>query len=96
MLLDDQQLTDLAARLVELPGVVPFPSAAAGLGRAICPNSDVDLGLYYRHSIDVATLGHLARAVGGPTVEVTKHGEWGPSPAARTRCSAAPPWSARS
>jgi len=42
------------------------------------PESDVDLGLYYRPPLDVATLGLLAREVSGPAAVVTEPGEWGP------------------
>ncbi|MFC4944500.1 nucleotidyltransferase family protein [Pseudonocardia sp. GCM10023141] len=42
------------------------------------PESDVDLGVYYRHDPDVAALGALARELGGPDAEVTEPGGWGP------------------
>jgi hypothetical protein len=42
------------------------------------PESDVDLGIYYRDDLDIAALGALAREVAGPHAQVTKLGEWGP------------------
>jgi hypothetical protein len=42
------------------------------------PESDVDLGIYYRDDLDIAALGALAREVAGPDAQVTKRGEWGP------------------
>lgn len=42
------------------------------------PESDVDLGLYYRPALDIAALGDLAREVAGPEARVTAPGEWGP------------------
>jgi len=42
------------------------------------PESDVDLGLYYRPPLDTAALGRLARAFSGPDATVTEPGDWGP------------------
>lgn len=42
------------------------------------PDSDVDLGLYYRPPLDVDALGALAREVAGPAATVTQPGAWGP------------------
>lgn len=42
------------------------------------PDSDVDLGVYYRPPLDVAGLATLARRVAGPEARVTGPGEWGP------------------
>jgi len=42
------------------------------------PESDYDLGLYYRRPLDVHALGHLARDVAEPEASVTLPGEWGP------------------
>lgn len=38
----------------------------------------MDLGLYYRGTLDVAALGRLAREVAGPNAAVTAPGQWGP------------------
>jgi Nucleotidyltransferase domain len=42
------------------------------------PESDVDLGLYYRPPLDVDALGRLAVDVAGPDARVTELGAWGP------------------
>lgn len=71
--MESEQLTAVAARLAEVPGVVAVSlggSRARGTHR---PDSDVDLGIYYRGDLDVAALRALA---GG--AEVTEPGGWGP------------------
>ncbi|MEV4359263.1 nucleotidyltransferase domain-containing protein [Nonomuraea sp. NPDC049625] len=68
----------IAARLVEVRGVVAVVlggSRARGTHR---PDSDIDLGLYYRGPLDVAALRALAREVTGESTEVTEPGGWGP------------------
>jgi hypothetical protein len=70
--------TDIAARLVRVPGVVAVAlggSRARGTHR---PDSDVDLGLYYRGDLDLDALRALAHAVTGARTEVTAPGGWGP------------------
>jgi predicted nucleotidyltransferase len=42
------------------------------------PDSDTDLGVYYRPPLDVAALRSLARAVAGEGAQVSEPGEWGP------------------
>lgn len=42
------------------------------------PDSDIDLGLYYRQPLDVGALAALARDVAGPAARVTAPGDWGP------------------
>ncbi|WP_256104534.1 nucleotidyltransferase domain-containing protein [Streptomyces sp. ODS05-4] len=64
----------MAARLVTVPGVVGVVlggSRARGEGR---PDSDWDLGVYYREPLDLAAL----RALAGPDTEVAGPGGWGP------------------
>ena len=56
-------------------GVLLGGSRARGTHR---PDSDVDLGVYYRPPLSVEGLGALARAVAGPDATVTPPGEWGP------------------
>jgi predicted nucleotidyltransferase len=68
----------IAGRLVEVPGVVAVAlggSRARGTHR---PDSDIDLGLYYRGRLDVAGLRALAREVTGEDTDVTEPGGWGP------------------
>lgn len=78
MVLDDQALADLAGRLVHVEGIVGVMlGGSRGRGEGH-PDSDTDLGLYYRGAIDITALGALAREIAGPEAEVTAHGGWGP------------------
>jgi len=78
MPLADDALLSLAARLTAVPGIVGVTlGGSRGRGEGAV-DSDTDLGLYYRHAIDVDALGALAREVAGPKAEVTGHGGWGP------------------
>lgn len=68
----------MAGRLTELPGiraVVLGGSRARGTHR---PDSDWDLGLYYRGTPDTAALAALAGSFQGSPVEVAGPGGWGP------------------
>ncbi|WTI78618.1 nucleotidyltransferase domain-containing protein [Streptomyces sp. NBC_00727] len=68
----------MAARLTEVPGVRAVllgGSRARGTHR---PDSDWDLGVYYRGTPDTAALSALAAAFQGSPVEVTAPGGWGP------------------
>jgi Nucleotidyltransferase domain len=49
--LDDEQLTDPARRLVEVPGIVAVLLGGSRARGDHLPESDVDLGLYYLQSI---------------------------------------------
>ncbi|MEU7894519.1 nucleotidyltransferase domain-containing protein [Nonomuraea sp. NPDC049152] len=76
--MDDMRLRELAGRLAGVSGVVGVVlggSRARGTHR---PDSDIDLGLYYRGSLDVEALRALAFEVSGERVEVTAPGGWGP------------------
>jgi predicted nucleotidyltransferase len=67
-------IEDMAGRLAEVPGVVGVllgGSRARGEHR---PESDWDLGVYYRGDLDLAAL----RALAGPDAEVAGPGGWGP------------------
>jgi hypothetical protein len=77
-------LLPLAERLAGVPGVVAVVlggSRARGTHR---PDSDYDLGLYYRGELDVEALRALAADAGEPAAlvdgpaAVTAPGEWGP------------------
>jgi hypothetical protein len=75
---EEQEVRALARRLVEVPGVVGVVlggSRARGTHR---PDSDVDLGLYYRGPLAVPHLRALAQEVTGTPTEVTEPGGWGP------------------
>ncbi|MEU8377783.1 nucleotidyltransferase domain-containing protein [Streptosporangium sp. NPDC048865] len=76
--MDDTALETLARRLVEVPGVVAVAlggSRARGTHR---PDSDIDLGLYYRGDLDVTALRALALHETGERTELTAPGGWGP------------------
>lgn len=67
----------LAGRLVEVPGAVAVVlggSRATGQHR---PDSDVDLGLYYRGGLDVAALRRLAGELADDVLGVAEPGGWG-------------------
>src|SRR5664280_2008430 len=93
MVLSDDQLRNLAARMCDVPGVVGVVlGGSRGRGKHL-PDSDTDLGLYYRPPLDVAALRSLARAVAGEGAQVTEPGEWGHGWTAVPGCaSPAPPW----
>ncbi len=78
MALSDARLAELAGRIIEVPGVVGVLLGGSRARRVHTPDSDTDLGLYYRPPLDVAALAGLAREVGGPAARVTEPGEWGP------------------
>lgn len=77
-MLDEERLRTLATRLVRVPGVLGVTLGGSRARGAHAPDSDVDLGLYYRPPLDVQRLGALAREVAGPDAAVTTPGEWGP------------------
>jgi hypothetical protein len=76
--LDDEKLRDLARRMTAVPGVVGVMLGGSRARDDHTPDSDVDLGVYYRVPLDVEGLGDLARQVAGPSAEVTEPGAWGP------------------
>ncbi|MFI5841391.1 nucleotidyltransferase domain-containing protein [Catenuloplanes sp. NPDC051500] len=76
--MDDVRLREIAELLTGVGGVeavVLGGSRARGTHR---PDSDYDLGLYYRDDLDVAHLRRLAAEVSGRETEVTARGGWGP------------------
>ncbi|WP_290861674.1 nucleotidyltransferase domain-containing protein [Hamadaea sp.] len=73
-----EDLSPIADRLAEIPGVVAVAlggSRARGTHR---PDSDIDLGLYYRGSLAVDQLRAVASDLTGTPTEVTEPGGWGP------------------
>jgi hypothetical protein len=74
----DQRLDEMAARLAEVPGMVGVVLGGSRARNAHTPESDIDLGLYYRPPLDIAALSGLAREMAGPDARVTEPGEWGP------------------
>lgn len=52
--LTDERLRDVACRLVEVPGVAAVMLGGSRARSAELPDSDVDLGLYYRPPLNGA------------------------------------------
>jgi Nucleotidyltransferase domain len=75
--LDDQTLQDLANELVRVAGVVGVVLGGSRARGEHTPQSDVDLGLYYRQPLDLPHLRSLAQQVAGPTAQLTDRGGWG-------------------
>ncbi|WP_354643646.1 DUF4037 domain-containing protein [Kitasatospora camelliae] len=72
------RIPDIARRLAGVDGVVGVclgGSRARGTHR---PDSDHDLGLYYRRPLDTGELRRLAADLTGRPTEVTEPGGWGP------------------
>ncbi len=82
-MLSDAELQEMAGSLVEVPGVTAVTLGGSRARGTAFPDSDVDLGLYYRPPLDLVRLRQLAGAVGvartgfGPP-ELTQPGAWGP------------------
>ena len=83
-MISDADLRSLADRLVEVPGVVAVMLGGSRARGDEHPDSDVDLGLYYRPPLDTEALRRLAqavastRSVGGHVPDLTEPGGWGP------------------
>jgi predicted nucleotidyltransferase len=77
-MLTQEQLAPLADRLVQVPGIVGVMLGGSRARDDFAPDSDYDLGLYYRPPLDVDALGQLAIDVAGPDARVTSSGDWGP------------------
>lgn len=75
---DDEELRKLAQRLCEVGGMVAVLLGGSRARGEHMPESDFDLGLYYRPPLDIDALQDLARDVAGPGASVTRPGEWGP------------------
>ncbi|MGW0710903.1 nucleotidyltransferase domain-containing protein [Streptomyces sp. NPDC002643] len=68
----------MANRLTEIDGVVGVCLGGSRARGTHSPDSDYDLGLYYRPPLDTAALRLLAAELTGGPVEVTEPGGWGP------------------
>lgn len=68
----------LARPLLAVGGVVGVMLGGSRARGVHHPDSDVDLGVYYRPPLDVDGLAALAREVAGPDATVTRPGDWGP------------------
>ena len=71
-------LAAIAGRLVGVGGVVGVLLGGSRARGTHHPDSDVDLGVYYRPPLDVDGLAALARELAGPDATVTRPGDWGP------------------
>jgi predicted nucleotidyltransferase len=76
--LSDTELRAVAERVTGVPGVVGVVLGGSRARGEHRPDSDVDLGLYYRHPLDVRALRVVAVDIAGPAAEVTEPGAWGP------------------
>ncbi len=71
-------LETMATRLLSVDGVVGVMLGGSRARGTHHPDSDVDLGLYYRGGLDVAALGRLAEELSGDGASVSDLGGWGP------------------
>nr|WP_152883960.1 nucleotidyltransferase domain-containing protein [Streptomyces adustus] len=71
-------MVEIAERLAEVGGVVGVCLGGSRARGTHSPDSDYDLGLYYRPPLDTAALRLLAAELTGGPVEVTEPGGWGP------------------
>ncbi|WBB66400.1 nucleotidyltransferase domain-containing protein [Micromonospora sp. WMMD812] len=69
---------ELAARLRAVDGVVAVALGGSRARGAHRPDSDWDLGLYYRGELDVPGLHAVAASVADTEAELTALGGWGP------------------
>ncbi|MFE2854389.1 nucleotidyltransferase domain-containing protein [Streptomyces lavendulae] len=72
------RLVEIADRLAGVRGVVGVCLGGSRARGVHGPDSDYDLGLYYRPPLDTAALRLLAAELTGGPVEVTEPGGWGP------------------
>ncbi|GHH00457.1 nucleotidyltransferase domain-containing protein [Streptomyces rubradiris] len=73
-----ERLTEIADRLAGVDGIVGVCLGGSRASGTHGPDSDFDLGLYYRPPLDTAALRLLAAELTGGPVEVTEPGGWGP------------------
>lgn len=74
----DTVVAELAERLTGVRGVVGVVLGGSRARGDHWPDSDYDVGIYYRGELDVDRLGVLAKHYGGPDAKITRPGEWGP------------------
>lgn len=73
-----ERVLALAERLVGVGGVVAVTLGGSRARGEHRPDSDVDLGLYYRPPLDVAALRALAAGTADEVTGVFEPGDWGP------------------
>ena len=78
MTLSDARLAEIADAVARVPGVVGVALGGSRARGTHTPESDTDLGVYYRAPLDVDRLGAVARAFAGESARLTQPGEWGP------------------
>ncbi|MBL7254882.1 nucleotidyltransferase domain-containing protein [Paractinoplanes lichenicola] len=76
--LSDARLAAIAAEVARVPGIVGVVLGGSRARGTHTPESDTDLGLYYRQPLDLEHLGRVARALAGESAQVTGPGGWGP------------------
>lgn len=74
----EDELQIVADELASVVGVVAVSLGGSRARSEHRPDSDFDLGIYYRRPLDVSGLAALARRVAGPEAQVGKPGDWGP------------------
>ncbi|MDT0442187.1 nucleotidyltransferase domain-containing protein [Streptomyces johnsoniae] len=72
------RLVEIANRLADIGGIVGVCLGGSRARGTHGPDSDYDLGLYYRPPLDTGALRLLAAELTGGPVEVTEPGGWGP------------------
>ena len=74
----DDELQNVADELGSIVGVVAVSLGGSRARGEHRPDSDFDLGIYYRRALDVSGLAALARRLAGPEAQVGRPGDWGP------------------
>ncbi|WP_309484183.1 nucleotidyltransferase domain-containing protein [Streptomyces himalayensis] len=72
------RLVEITDRLTDVSGVVGVCLGGSRARGAHRPDSDYDLGLYYRPPLDTDALRVIAAELTGESVDVTEPGGWGP------------------
>ncbi|WP_410088559.1 nucleotidyltransferase domain-containing protein [Streptomyces sp. t39] len=68
----------MSRRLLSVPGVRAVALGGSRARGSHRPDSDWDLGVYYRGAVDTGALARLAADVTGEEVEIAGPGGWGP------------------